>query len=70
MREDVINFIIVALLKFPSQEFDLFQLCSAIAPCLLHAKRRVRQAAFESLAIIYQVRGHPLCVCLFESIPS
>ena len=25
IREDVVNFVIVALLKFPSQEFDLLQ---------------------------------------------
>ena len=55
MCEDVINFVILALLTFPSLEFDLFQICSAIAPSLLHAKRRVRQAAFESMAIIHQV---------------
>ena len=55
IREDVVNFVIVALLKFPSQEFDLLQVCSAISPSLIHAKRRVRQSAFECMATIHQV---------------
>ena len=61
IREDVVNFVIVALLKFPSQEFDLLQVCSAISPSLIHAKRRVRQSAFECMATIHQV-GQITCI--------
>ena len=55
MREDVVNFVIFALLTFPSQEFDLTEICFCITPCLLDTKRRVRQAGLECMAIIHQV---------------
>jgi hypothetical protein len=55
MREDVANFVIFALLTFPSQEFDLNEICVHMTPCLLDTKRRVRQAGLECLALIYQV---------------
>ena len=55
MREDVVNFIIFALLTFPSQEFNLLEICVCVTPCLLDTKRRVRQAGLECMAIIHQV---------------
>lgn len=55
MREDVVNFVIFALLTFPSREFDLPEITSSIVPCLLDTKRRVRQAGLECMAIIHQV---------------
>ena len=53
MREDVANFVIFALLMFPSKEFDLAQICQFVVPCLLDTKRRVRQAGFECLASVH-----------------
>ena len=55
MREDVVNFIIFALLTFPSKEFLMDEICAAILPTLLDTKRRVRQAGLECMAIIHQV---------------
>ena len=57
MREDVINFIIFALLTFPSKEFDFTEMCQAIVPSLVDSKRRVRQAGLECIAIIHQCIG-------------
>ena len=56
MREDVVNFVIFALLTFPSQEFNLTEICTCVTPCLLDTKRRVRQAGLECMATIHQVR--------------
>ncbi len=55
MREDVINFVIYGLLTFPSKEFDLPEIVDGVVPSLLDNKRRVRQAAFECVAVIHQV---------------
>lgn len=56
MREDVINFVIFALLTFPSQEFDMPEITNSIVPCLIDTKRRVRQAGLECIALIHQVK--------------
>ena len=61
MREDVVNFIIFALLTFPSQEFDLAEICATVVPCLLDTKRRVRQAGLECMAVIHQVSFKVAC---------
>ena len=61
MREDVVNFIIFALLTFPSQEFNLVEICVCVTPCLLDTKRRVRQAGLECMAIIHQVSPNQMC---------
>lgn len=76
MREDVVNFVIFALLTFPSREFDLPEITSSIVPCLLDTKRRVRQAGMECTAIIHQVcvnmnkQGWCFILSHFEIIPA
>lgn len=64
VREETLNVIIAALLTFPSNEFDLPELTSNVAPALIDPKRRVRHAALEAFAVISQAMGpcnlHPL----------
>jgi len=43
MREDIINFIIFALLTFPSDAFDFDAMIKMFGPLFLDPKRRVRQ---------------------------
>ena len=57
VREEALNIIITSLLTFPSYDFDLAQLCDAIAPTLGDPKRRVRQASLEAFAVLAQAMG-------------
>ena len=57
MREDAINFIIFALLTFPSTEFDLEILVITIAPYITDQKKRVRQSSMECVALLSQCLG-------------
>ncbi|XP_022090984.1 TOG array regulator of axonemal microtubules protein 1-like isoform X2 [Acanthaster planci] len=57
VREEALNIIIASLLTFPSYDFDLAKLCQMLAPMLADAKRRVRQAALESFAVLAQAMG-------------
>lgn len=57
VREETLNVIISALLTFPSNEFDLAELTSDVAPALIDSKRRVRHAALETFAVISQAMG-------------
>ena len=52
MREDIIIYLIFALLLFPSTDFKLDFLCERVCPFLLDAKRRVRQGALECVALL------------------
>ncbi|KAI8785321.1 TOG array regulator of axonemal microtubules protein 1 [Biomphalaria glabrata] len=58
VRQETINFIIAALLTFPSYEFDLAGICQAVGPTLTDVKRAVRQAALECFATLAQGMGH------------
>ncbi|KAH9507243.1 TOG array regulator of axonemal microtubules protein 1 [Bulinus truncatus] len=57
VRQETINFIIAALLTFPSYEFDLAAICQAVGPTLTDVKRAVRQAALECFATLAQGMG-------------
>ncbi|XP_065055489.1 TOG array regulator of axonemal microtubules protein 1-like isoform X1 [Rhopilema esculentum] len=57
IREDIINMITAALLTFPSSDFNLTTLPGLIAPMLIDAKRKVRQAVLECFAVIAQSLG-------------
>ena len=52
VRQETLNAIIASLLKFPSYDFDLSDLCQRIAHTLVDNKRQVRQAALECFAVI------------------
>ena len=52
VRQETINFIIAALLTFPSYEFDLANICMTVSPTLTDVKRQVRQAALECFAML------------------
>lgn len=57
VRHESVNVIIVALLTFPSSDFDLGPLCEKIAFALVDPKKLVRQAALECLAVLNQALG-------------
>ena len=57
MREDCINVVIFALLTFPSTEFNMENLVTAIGPYVTDQKKRVRQASMECLALLSQCLG-------------
>ncbi|XP_042208481.1 TOG array regulator of axonemal microtubules protein 1-like [Homarus americanus] len=57
VREDCLNFIIYALMTFPSYEFDLVYLAEKVSVSVVDPKRRVRQAALECVAAIAQFLG-------------
>ncbi|XP_071963781.1 TOG array regulator of axonemal microtubules protein 1-like [Antedon mediterranea] len=57
IREGVLNITIAALLKFPSNEFDLGELSREIAPTLSDSKRRVRQPSLEVCAVLASAMG-------------
>lgn len=57
VRHESVNVIIIALLTFPSSDFDLDFLCQKVAYALVDPKRQVRQAALECLAVLGQALG-------------
>ncbi|KAL8583774.1 hypothetical protein ACOMHN_000395 [Nucella lapillus] len=57
VRQEIINFVIAALLTFPSYEFDLPSICMVVGPTLTDVKRQVRQAALECFAVLAQAMG-------------
>lgn len=57
VRHESVNVIIVALLTFPSSDFNLSLLCEKIAFALVDPKKLVRQAALECLAVLNQALG-------------
>ncbi|XP_070179404.1 TOG array regulator of axonemal microtubules protein 1-like isoform X2 [Littorina saxatilis] len=57
VRQETINFIIAALLTFPSYEFDLPNICLVVGPTLTDVKRQVRQSALECFAVLAQAMG-------------
>uniref|UniRef100_A0A914WIF0 TOG domain-containing protein n=1 Tax=Plectus sambesii TaxID=2011161 RepID=A0A914WIF0_9BILA len=68
VREEVINIITAALMKFPSNMFNLTAIAHVLAPLLTDPKRRVRLAAFEQLSVLAQTMGsgkqEPLFKCV------
>ena len=57
MREDIIIYIIYALLTFPSTDFKLDFLCERVCPFILDPKRRVRQGSIECTALLATALG-------------
>ncbi|XP_076441832.1 TOG array regulator of axonemal microtubules protein 1-like isoform X3 [Babylonia areolata] len=57
VRLETVNFIIAALLTFPSYDFDLSNICMVVGPSLTDVKRPVRHAALECFAVLAQALG-------------
>ena len=49
--------------RFPIARFPQARFCSAISPSLIHAKRWIRQSAFECMATIHQVEQ---ITCIYQ----
>ena len=70
MREDIVNFIIFALLTFPSDAFDFDSMIKMMGPLFLDPKRRVRQACLEAIAMMAQCMGPTRVKVLYDTIAS
>ncbi len=57
VRESVLALVCLALLTFPSYEFDLRGLAASTVPALSDPKRRVRRAALECMAVLSAFLG-------------
>lgn len=57
VREEVLNIITAALLKFPPVQFNLTAIAQMISPTLADPRRRVRLAAFECVATLAHSMG-------------
>lgn len=53
-REVALQLVILALLTYPSSEFDMPELARRVLPALADSKRRVRQAALDCTAVLGQ----------------
>ena len=70
VREEIMNRVTAAILKFPRNEFNLDRLCGEVAPMLVDHKRIVRLAALESIAVLAHALG-PLNVdTIFSAIKA
>ena len=68
MREDIIIYVIFALLQFPGGDFDLSDIASRITPSISDPKRRVRQASLEVMAVIATSLGPNRIEMLYEAV--
>ena len=68
VRESVLNMIMFGLLTFPSNEFDLKNVAATVVPVLVDPKRRVRQAALESVSVLAAFLGPTKAVPLIRAI--
>ena len=57
IRQETINLMIVALLTFPSSDFDLPRIAKTAAVSLIDERRPVRQAALDCYAVLAQALG-------------
>jgi len=57
VRQETINLVIIALLTFPSSDFDLPHVAKTVAIALIDERRPVRQAALECYAVLAQALG-------------
>jgi hypothetical protein len=64
-REECLNVVIAALLKFGSYKFDLISIFKKVVPLLFDIKRNVRHAALECVAVLYNKLRERVC-CNFH----
>jgi len=57
VRQETLNLAIIALLTFPSSDFDLPRVAKTVAVALIDGRRPVRQAALECYAVLAQAMG-------------
>lgn len=54
-RENALQLLIFSLVTFPSTEFKLETVASRVAVMVADRRRRVRQAALDTLAVLGQI---------------
>jgi len=57
VRQETVNLVIIALLNFPSSDFDLLHIAKTVAISLIDERRPVRQASLECYAVLAQALG-------------
>ncbi|CAL8112800.1 unnamed protein product [Orchesella dallaii] len=57
-----------ALLTFPRDDFDLELVAKLGCHCLLHKKRRMRQASLECLSVVSHALGTPIALPMFRQV--
>lgn len=70
VREEIMNRVTGAIVKFPRSEFNLNRLCGEVAPMLVDHKRIVRLAALESIAVLAHALGPINVDTIFSAIKS
>jgi hypothetical protein len=60
VRQSTIDIVTTALLKHPSNDFDLPSICEVVTYALLDPKRAVRHAAMECVAVMFAGRQQAL----------
>lgn len=68
VKEEALNIITASLLRFASGEFNLPAIAHVLAPMLADAKRRVRLAAFECLAVLAHSMGYAKLEPLYKCV--
>ena len=68
MTPQLVNFIIFALLTFPSDAFDFDALVKLMGPLFLDPKRRVRQACLEAISVMAQCMGPVRIKALYDAV--
>ena len=68
VKEDILNTINAMMLTFPSSDLDIDHICIATAEFLMDPKRRVRQAALESVALSAACLGNKRIQLLYDFV--
>jgi len=68
VRQETVNLVIIALLTFPSSDFNLERITKTVAIALIDGKRPVRQAALECYAVLAQALGPSKRSTLMHSV--
>jgi hypothetical protein len=68
IRQETLNFVIIALLIFPCSSFDLIKLAEVVCDLLIDGRRPVRQAALECIAVLAQRMGSSKRQALFAAV--
>jgi len=68
VRQETVNLVIIALLTFPSSDFNLEHLTKTVGIALIDGKRPVRQAALECFAVLAQALGPSKRYTLMHSV--
>lgn len=67
-RENTLQLLIFSLVTFPSTEFKVDAVANKVAKMVRDRRRRVRQAALDTLAVLAQIYESEVFYSLYKSI--